>query len=82
VRLTVRDSGLGLSAERLEKVFYPLKTDRPGAAAAWELTRRFGGFAAVESAQGIGTAVHIYFRAEEIAESAELPAGDLLHAAE
>jgi hypothetical protein len=46
------------------------------------LTRRFGGFAAVESAQGIGTAVHIYFRAEEIAESAELPAGDLLHAAE
>jgi ABC-type nitrate/sulfonate/bicarbonate transport system substrate-binding protein len=82
VRLTVRDSGLGLSAERLEKVFYPLKTDRPAAAAAWELTRRFGGFAAVESAQGIGTAVHIYFRAEEIAESAELPAGDLLHAAE
>ncbi|HEY1433147.1 MAG TPA: ABC transporter substrate-binding protein [Stellaceae bacterium] len=82
VRLTVRDSGLGLSAERLEKVFYPLKTDRPGAAAAWELTRRFGGFAAVESAQGIGTAVHIYFRAEEIAESPELPAGDFLHAAE
>jgi ABC-type nitrate/sulfonate/bicarbonate transport system substrate-binding protein len=82
VRLTVRDSGLGLSAERLEHVFYPLKTDRPGAAAAWELTRRLGGFAAVESAPGVGTAVHIYFRADEIAESAELPDGDLLHAAE
>ena len=83
VRLTVRDSGLGLSAERLENVFYPLKTDRPGAAAAWELTRRFGGFAAVESAQDVGTAVHLYFRAVDIIEGAELPADDdLLKAAE
>ena len=83
VRLTVRDSGLGLSSERLENVFYPLKTDRPGAAAGWELTRRFGGFAAVESAQDVGTAVHLYFRAVDIVEGAELPADDdLLKAAE
>ncbi|MBV8506212.1 MAG: hypothetical protein JOZ11_10455 [Alphaproteobacteria bacterium] len=82
VRLTVRDSGLGLSAERLENVFYPLKTDRPGAAAAWELTRRLGGFAAVESAEGVGTAVHLYFRAVDIAQSAEFPSDDLLKAAE
>lgn len=83
VRLTVRDSGLGLSSERLENVFYPLKTDRPGAAAAWELTRRFGGFAAVESAQDVGTAVHLYFRAVDIIEGAEFPADDdLLKAAE
>jgi hypothetical protein len=26
------------------------------------LTRRFGGFTRVESAEGIGTAVHLYFR--------------------
>ncbi|HEX9534943.1 MAG TPA: ABC transporter substrate-binding protein [Stellaceae bacterium] len=82
-RLTVRDSGLGLSAERLENVFYPLQTDRPGAAAAWELTRRLGGFAAVESARGVGTAVHLYFRAVDIADGAEVPADDdLLKAAE
>jgi ABC-type nitrate/sulfonate/bicarbonate transport system substrate-binding protein len=82
-RLTVRDSGLGLSAERLENVFYPLKTDRPGAAAGWELTRRLGGFAAVESAEDAGTAVHLYFRAVDIADAAELPADDdFLRAAE
>jgi signal transduction histidine kinase len=83
VRLTVRDSGLGMSPERLENVFYPLKTGRPGAAAAWGLTRRFGGFAAVESAQDVGTAVHLYFRAVDIIGGAELPADDdLLKAAE
>jgi signal transduction histidine kinase len=82
-RLTVRDSGLGLSAERLEHVFYPLKTERPGAAAGWELTRRLGGFAAVESAEDAGTAVHLYFRAVDIADAAELPADDdFLKAAE
>src|SRR5260370_13262524 len=63
VRLTVMVSGLGLSAERLENVFYPLQTARPGAAAAWELTRRLGGFAAVGSARGIGTARPPHFRA-------------------
>ena len=84
LRLTVKDNGLGLSAERLENVFYPLKTVRPGAAAAWELTRRHGGFAAVESAEGVGTAVHLYFRAVEIAESAEelANATEILTAAE
>jgi hypothetical protein len=83
LRLTVRDNGLGLSAKRLENVFYPVRTARPAAAAAWELTRRVGGFAAVESAEGIGTAVHLYFRAVAIAKSTELPVPDhLLDAAE
>ena len=84
VRLTVKDNGLGLSAERLENVFYPLKTVRPGAAAAWDLTRRHGGFAAVESAESVGTAAHLYFRAVEITEDAgELAdANEILTAAE
>jgi hypothetical protein len=46
------------------------------------LTRRLGGFAAVESAEGVGTAVHLYFRAVDIAQSAEFSADDLLKAAE
>jgi ABC-type nitrate/sulfonate/bicarbonate transport system substrate-binding protein len=62
VRMTVRDSGRGLSPAGLERVFYPKGTARPAAAAAWQLTRRLGGFAAVESAEGVGTAVHLYFR--------------------
>jgi ABC-type nitrate/sulfonate/bicarbonate transport system substrate-binding protein/signal transduction histidine kinase len=61
VRVTVKDNGCGLSAERLQSIFYPEKTPRPAVAAAWELTRRLGGFAAVESAEGVGTAVHLYF---------------------
>jgi signal transduction histidine kinase len=62
VRLTVRDNGPGLSPERLDRLFDPAVTARPAAVAAAELTRRFGGFARVESAEGIGTAVHLYFR--------------------
>ncbi|MBV8131757.1 MAG: ABC transporter substrate-binding protein [Alphaproteobacteria bacterium] len=62
VRLTVKDNGPGLSAERLDQIFDPAITVRPAVAAADELARRLGGFARVESAEGIGTAVHLYFR--------------------
>jgi hypothetical protein len=53
-------------------------------AAAWQSTHRLGGFAAVESAEGVGTAVHLYFRrAVETGESAEaLITDDFLKAAE
>jgi ABC-type nitrate/sulfonate/bicarbonate transport system substrate-binding protein len=62
VRLTVKDNGSGLSAERLDHIFEPGATTRPAVAAAEQLTRRLGGFARVESSEGIGTAVHLYFR--------------------
>jgi ABC-type nitrate/sulfonate/bicarbonate transport system substrate-binding protein len=61
VRLTVRDGGSGLSAEQLAQVFDAAATVRPAAAAALRLTRALGGFARVESAEGVGTAVHLYF---------------------
>jgi ABC-type nitrate/sulfonate/bicarbonate transport system substrate-binding protein len=78
VRVTVKDSGRGLSPVGLERVFFPKATARPAAAAAWQLTRRIGGFAAVESADGVGTAVHLYFRRSiALAESASSPAEDL-----
>lgn len=62
VRVTVKDAGCGLSPERLNRVFYPETTARPAVAAAWRLMHRLGGFAAVESVEGVGTAVHLYFR--------------------
>jgi ABC-type nitrate/sulfonate/bicarbonate transport system substrate-binding protein len=62
VRLTVRDNGPGLSPERLDRLFELSATARPAVVAAAELTRRFGGFVRVESAEGIGTAVHLFFR--------------------
>jgi hypothetical protein len=62
VRLTVKDNGSGFSAESLESIFDPAVTVRPAVAWARVLARRLGGFARVESVEGIGTAVHLYFR--------------------
>jgi ABC-type nitrate/sulfonate/bicarbonate transport system substrate-binding protein len=62
VRLTVKDNGSGFSAERLKSILDPTVTVRPAVVAAHELARRLGGFVRVESVEGIGTAVHLYFR--------------------
>jgi ABC-type nitrate/sulfonate/bicarbonate transport system substrate-binding protein len=62
VRLTVKDNGSGFSAESLENIFDPAVTVRPEVAGARVLACRHGGFACVESVEGIGTAVHLYFR--------------------
>ena len=64
VRVTVRDNGPGLSDDALDRVFDPAATTRPSAALAAETMRRLGGFARVESAEGVGTAVHLYFGRE------------------
>jgi ABC-type nitrate/sulfonate/bicarbonate transport system substrate-binding protein len=70
-RITVRDNGPGLADEALGRVFDRARTSRPSAAAAAETMRDLGGFARVESAEGIGTAIHLYFpRAAEPAEGA------------
>jgi ABC-type nitrate/sulfonate/bicarbonate transport system substrate-binding protein len=61
VRVTVRDSGPGLSDAALDQIFDPGATTRPAAATAAETMRRLGGFIRVESAEGVGTAVHLYF---------------------
>jgi signal transduction histidine kinase len=78
VRLTVKDNGPGLSRERLDRILDPMTTARPAVAAAGKLTRRLGGFARVESAEGIGTAVHLYFRRAAITagETAQRPPDD------
>ena len=61
VRMTVRDNGKGLGDDALDRIFDPLTTPRPSAAAAADAMRDLGGFARVESAEGVGTAVHLYF---------------------
>jgi ABC-type nitrate/sulfonate/bicarbonate transport system substrate-binding protein len=61
VRVTVRDNGPGLSDDGLDRIFDRALTRRPAAAIAAEAMRALGGFARVESAVGIGTAVHLYF---------------------
>src|SRR6185312_15057903 len=60
-RVTVRDSGPGLGDDEFAAILDPLHSARPPLARAAEVTRRLGGFVRVESAEGIGTAVHLYF---------------------
>jgi hypothetical protein len=60
VRLTARDSGPGLSDVALDQVLDPALTTRASAATAAAALRRIGGFVRVESAEGVGTAVHLY----------------------
>jgi ABC-type nitrate/sulfonate/bicarbonate transport system substrate-binding protein len=61
VRITVRDNGPGLSDDALAHVLDTNGSARPSAAAASSAIAAEGGFVRVESAEGIGTAVHLYF---------------------
>lgn len=71
-RITVRDSGPGLSDTEFERIFDPTATIRPAVVNAAAVMERLGGFVRVESAEGIGTAVHLYFtRAIDPAEAPE-----------
>jgi ABC-type nitrate/sulfonate/bicarbonate transport system substrate-binding protein len=82
VRLTVRDNGKGLGDDALDRIFDPLTTPRPSAAAADDAMRKLGGFARVESAEGVGTAVHLYFpRIASPVEEAARPGRDPKEAA-
>jgi len=64
-RITVRDSGPGFSETQLERIYDPTATARPAVAAAWPAMNKLGGYVRVESAEGVGTAVHLYFPREE-----------------
>ncbi|HTZ35103.1 MAG TPA: ABC transporter substrate-binding protein [Stellaceae bacterium] len=60
-RITVRDSGPGLSDAEFAQIADPETTTRPAVAKAAAAMARLGGFLRVESAEGVGTAVHLYF---------------------
>jgi ABC-type nitrate/sulfonate/bicarbonate transport system substrate-binding protein len=60
-RITVRDSGPGLSDEAFEQILDPDAGSRPAIVRAAAVMERLGGFVRVESAEGIGTAIHLYF---------------------
>ena len=60
-RITVRDNGPALSDDEFARIFQPGISVRPAIAAAAAAIERVGGFIRVETAEGIGTAVHLYF---------------------
>ena len=72
-RITVRDSGAGYGEAQLERIFDPAATARPAVAAAWPAMNRLGGYVRVESAEGVGTAIHLYFPREEQEKPAAAP---------
>jgi ABC-type nitrate/sulfonate/bicarbonate transport system substrate-binding protein len=73
-RITVRDSGPGLSDEAFEQILDPGGSLRPAIVRAATVMERLGGFVRVESAEGVGTAVHLYFtRAGDEVETMPTP---------
>ncbi|HTQ33211.1 MAG TPA: ABC transporter substrate-binding protein [Stellaceae bacterium] len=77
-RITVRDNGPGLTETEFANVFDLEATSRPAVPGAVAVMERLGGFVRVESAEGVGVAVHLYFpRADEEAPSTDVAAAQV-----
>jgi ABC-type nitrate/sulfonate/bicarbonate transport system substrate-binding protein len=69
-RITVRDNGAGLTNAEFEHVLSAGTSVRPAVIHAAAVMEKLGGFLRVESAEGVGTAIHLYFvRAGDEAEA-------------
>ncbi len=69
VKLTVRDTGCGISEELRERIFEPFFTTKPfgrgtglGLAIVYGLVQEAGGTIELESEPGVGSAFQVYFR--------------------
>jgi nitrogen-specific signal transduction histidine kinase/CheY-like chemotaxis protein len=73
VRISMRDSGVGMSAETLSHLFEPFYTTKGergtglGLATSYGMVQRNGGTIRAESAEGQGSTFHLYFPARESA---------------
>ncbi len=75
VRLSVADTGTGISPEHLERIFDPFFTTKPagegtglGLATTYGIVRQSGGAIHVESREGEGTTFRIHLPRVEVAE--------------
>ena len=84
VMLTISDTGHGMSPEVLERAMEPFFTTKDpgkstglGLATVHGTVRQSGGFVAIESTEGEGTSVHLYFPKAEpgpiVSRAAPLP---------
>jgi signal transduction histidine kinase len=70
VRLTVRDTGQGMTTEVLRRAMEPFFTTKEqgtglGLPTIYGVARQSGGFVAIDSAVGLGTTVHLYLPKSE-----------------
>jgi two-component system, cell cycle sensor histidine kinase and response regulator CckA len=67
IRLTLRDNGLGMPPDVIERIFEPFYTTKPtgqgtglGLATVWHLITELGGRIDVDSTPNVGTAFHLW----------------------
>ena len=70
IKISVRDQGIGITADHLPRIFDPYFTTKQkgsglGLASAYAIIKKHHGHIAVESKPGVGTTFHIYLPAVE-----------------
>ncbi|MCX6134524.1 MAG: PAS domain S-box protein [Ignavibacteriales bacterium] len=75
IRISIKDHGIGIPKEYLQKIFDPFFTTKHtgsglGLATCWSIVKRHEGTIVVESEPGKGSTFHVFFPAEHGAVSA------------
>ncbi|MDR2018428.1 MAG: PAS domain S-box protein [Syntrophobacterales bacterium] len=70
IKIAIKDSGIGIPEEHIDKIFDPFFTTKPkgsglGLATSYSIVRKHGGLLQVKSYLGIGTTFTIYLPATE-----------------
>ena len=80
LKLTVSDTGCGMSADTIEHIFEPYYTTREhgegtgiGLATVHGIVTEHGGFIKVYSEPGTGTSIHVFFPLVEVWSKADMP---------
>jgi signal transduction histidine kinase/ActR/RegA family two-component response regulator len=83
VVLTITDTGVGMSAEVREKAIEPFFTTKGagkgtglGLSMVYGFMRQSGGYLVIDSAEGEGTSIHLYFRSAPAEDEADITTDD------
>ncbi len=84
VRISIRDTGIGIPKEYLARIFDPFFTTKPqghglGLATCYSIVSRHGGAISVESEPGEGSAFHVFLPAQSGTRDVELRREETSH---